>query len=170
MGPFKDLTPLEIEQTVTVNALHPIYLTKALLDRMLAREKRSGIIVMSSGLGSAPIPGVLTYSMSKSFSSYLAEGLNIELKHKIDCLSYQCGEVSTKLIGSKRGMSVVSTQTATKGGLRDLGTKALTYGCFIHDLQMSLVPSFIIQFAINAVSKKVLQRYREKQARELKKD
>jgi hypothetical protein len=67
-------------------------------------------------------------------------------------------------------MSVVSTQTATKGGLRDLGTKALTYGCFIHDLQMSLVPSFIIQFAINAVSKKVLQRYREKQARELKKD
>ncbi|MEY4894794.1 MAG: hypothetical protein RL751_1614 [Bacteroidota bacterium] len=42
---------------------------EALLDRMLAREKRSGIIVMSSGLGSAPIPGVLTYSMSKSFSS-----------------------------------------------------------------------------------------------------
>jgi len=88
MGPFKDLTPLEIEQTVTVNALHPIYLTKALLDRMLSRQKRSGIMVMSSGLGSAPIPGVLTYSMSKSFSSYLAEGLNIELKHKIDCLSY----------------------------------------------------------------------------------
>ena len=156
MGPFKDLTPLEIEQTVTVNALHPIYLTKALVDRMLSREKRSGIIVMSSGLGSAPMPGVLTYSMSKSFSSYLAEGLNIELKHKIDCLSYQCGEVSTKLLGSRKGMSVVTTKTATKGGLRDLGTKGLTYGCFIHDLQMSITPSFVIQFFINLSSKKVL--------------
>ena len=55
---------------------------------MLSRPKRSGIIIMSSGLGSAPIPGVLAYSMSKSFSSFLGEGLNIELKSKIDILSY----------------------------------------------------------------------------------
>ena len=32
MGPFKDLTPQEIEETVTINALHPVYLCKALLD------------------------------------------------------------------------------------------------------------------------------------------
>ncbi len=32
MGPFKDLTPQEIEETVTINALHPVYLSKALLD------------------------------------------------------------------------------------------------------------------------------------------
>ena len=32
MGPFKDLTPNEIEETVTINALHPVYLCKALLN------------------------------------------------------------------------------------------------------------------------------------------
>ncbi len=88
MGPFKDLTPQEIEETVTINALHPVYLSKALLDQMLAREKRSAIVVTSSGLGSAPIPGILAYSMSKSFSSFLAEGLNVELKNKVDVLSF----------------------------------------------------------------------------------
>ena len=31
MGPFKDLTSEEVEQTVTINALHPVYLSKALL-------------------------------------------------------------------------------------------------------------------------------------------
>ena len=32
MGPFKDLYPKEIEEMVTINALHPIYLCKALLN------------------------------------------------------------------------------------------------------------------------------------------
>ena len=105
MGPFKDLTPDEIEQTVTLNALHPVYLCKALLDQMLSREKRSAIVITSSGLGSAPIPGILAYSMSKSFTSFLGEGLNIELKSKIDVMSFQCGEVRTKLLGnSKKGI------------------------------------------------------------------
>ena len=71
MGPFKDLTPLEIEQTVTINALHPVYLTKALLNQMLSRKKRSGIVITSSGLGSTPVPGIITYSMAKSFASFL---------------------------------------------------------------------------------------------------
>ena len=66
---------------------------------MLTREKRSAIVVTSSGMASAPISGILSYSMSKTLSSFLAEGLNIELKNKVDVLSFQCGEVRTKLIG-----------------------------------------------------------------------
>ena len=71
MGPFIDLTPQEIEQTVTINALHPVYLCKALLSQMYSRKSRSGIIITSSGLGSVPVPGVISYSMAKSFSSFL---------------------------------------------------------------------------------------------------
>ena len=93
MGPFKEITGPETEEIVTVNALHPIYLTKALLNSILQRNARTAIVITSSGLGSAPMPGILAYSCSKSFSSFLGEGLNIELKDKVDVLSWQCGEV-----------------------------------------------------------------------------
>ncbi len=73
---------------MAVNALHPIYLSKVLLKQLLSRKQRSGIIVVSSGLGSMPVPGILTYSCAKAFSSYLAEGLNYELKDKIDVISF----------------------------------------------------------------------------------
>ena len=81
----------EIESQVNLNALHPIYLAKALLPHLLSRKKRSSIIVTSSGLGTVAIPGVLTYSMCKSFSSFLAKGLAIEVGDKIDCLSFEPG-------------------------------------------------------------------------------
>jgi short-subunit dehydrogenase len=109
MGPFKDLTGHEIESLVTINALHPIYLVKSLLKQILSRNARSAIVITSSGLGSAPIPGILPYSCAKSFSSFLGEGLNIELKDKVDVLSFQCGEVATKMLGkSRRGISVIT--------------------------------------------------------------
>jgi short-subunit dehydrogenase involved in D-alanine esterification of teichoic acids len=66
------LTAEEIESQVNLNGLHPIYLAKALLPHLLARTKRSSIIVTSSGLGTVAIPGVLAYSMCKSFVSFLA--------------------------------------------------------------------------------------------------
>lgn len=150
MGPFKDLTPEEIEQTITINALHPVYLCKALLNQMLARKKMSAIIITSSGLGSVAVPGILPYSMAKSFSSFLGQGLNVELKGKIDVLSFECGEVKTKLLGKSRsGITVITTDKATSGCLRDLGSYGLSYGAFIHELMLRMVPSFVIQFAVN---------------------
>ena len=52
----------------------------------------------SSGLGDIACPGMLTYSASKAFVTRLVEGLNFELAPKIDCLSYHCGMVRTKLL------------------------------------------------------------------------
>ncbi len=170
MGPFKDLTPLEIEQTVTINALHPIYLCKALLPSLLSRTKRSGIIITSSGLGSVAVPGIITYSASKSFSSFLGQGLNFELKDKVDVLSFECGEVSTKLLGNRKGFGVITPPQATWGCMRDLGSFRMTNGAFRHELLMNLTPPFIIQWGVNAGSKKVLERYRAKQAAEKKTD
>ena len=103
MGPYQDLTNEEVEQIVTINALHPAYLLKVMLPQLLARKTRSGIIVTSSGIGSCPVPGVISYSMSKSFSSFLAQGLNVELKEKIDVISFECGEVETKLNSGRKG-------------------------------------------------------------------
>lgn len=58
---------------------------------MLARKKRSGILITSSGLGTFPAPGMATYSCAKAFSSFLGQALNYELKDKIDVLSFECG-------------------------------------------------------------------------------
>jgi short-subunit dehydrogenase len=35
MGPFKDITDKEVQRTVNVNALHPIYLIKTMIPQLL---------------------------------------------------------------------------------------------------------------------------------------
>ena len=86
------------------------------------------MVITSSGLGGKPSPGFVTYSSSKTFSSFLGQGLNYELKDKIDVLSFECGVVSTKLNKAKVENTVITTADATKECLRHLGYESLTYG------------------------------------------
>jgi short-subunit dehydrogenase len=69
---FSILSPEELESQINLNALHVVYLAKALMPQILSRQKKTALIVTSSGLGTYPFPMVLPYSMSKSFSSFLA--------------------------------------------------------------------------------------------------
>ena len=87
-GPFSGLTDAEVETSLMTNAMHPIYTMKVLLPKLLGRNHLAAMVVTSSGLGSAPIPGCVDYSCAKSFASFLAEGLNYELKGKVDCLAW----------------------------------------------------------------------------------
>merc|ERR1740117_2847372 len=126
MGPFNELTDKEVEQLVNVNALHVIYMTKIMVpvfvERFNKKKKRGAIIVTSSGLGSRPVSGTITYSATKSFASFIAEGLNHELKESIDFLSYQAGEVTTKMLGKlKTDARTISTDRAAQVCFRDIG-------------------------------------------------
>lgn len=103
---------------------------------MIKRGKLSAIVVTSSGLGSAPFPGILTYSCTKVFADYLAKGLSYELSGKIDCLSWQAGEVATKMLKKPAGGRVVTPEVAVKGMLKDLGKESITYGCSTHGYAM----------------------------------
>lgn len=105
---------------------------------MLARNKLSAIVVTSSGLGARPVAGILDYSCTKSFVDFLARGLSYELEGKIDCLSWQAGEVSTKMLKRPPGGSVVTTEVAVKGMLKDLGKEKMTRGCGVHDFSMAI--------------------------------
>ena len=58
------------------------------LERYKEKGKKGAIVVTSSGLGSRPVSGTITYSATKSFASFIAEGCNHEFKDKIDFLSY----------------------------------------------------------------------------------
>ena len=113
---------------MAINTLHPIYTAKVLLDQIINRNHLAAMVVTSSGLGSRPIPGCIDYSCGKSFASFLAEGLNYELKGRVDCMSWQSGKVKTKINGHSDEHSV-SVETAVAGMLRDLGHESMTYGC-----------------------------------------
>jgi len=65
MGPFMDLTNDEIEQTINVHILHPVYLSKVMLNQLLSRKKRSAIVFVGSGFGIRPSAGVVMYSAAK---------------------------------------------------------------------------------------------------------
>ncbi len=156
IGAFTSISNNEVQNVVAVNAVHPIYTAKVLIDQMLARNHLSAIVVTSSGLAHMPMPGCLTYSASKIFADYLAQGLNYELKGKVDVLSWQCGEVSTKMLRKPAGGRVVTTEVAVKGMLRDLGKESLTYGCTTHARTMCLfmLPrSLISRFMFSTLQK-----------------
>ena len=84
-----------------------------------------------------PVPGVLTYSCTKTFVDFLGRGLNYELRDQIDCISWQAGETSTNMMRRPPGGRIVTTEVAVQGMLRDIGKEEMTYGCFKHAQAMS---------------------------------
>ena len=59
---------------------------------MLEREKRSAIVVTSSGLGKIPVAGTTVYAATKAFVSSFAQGLRYEVEDKIDVIDWAAGE------------------------------------------------------------------------------
>lgn len=88
VGPFQGITNQAVENDVTCNALQPIYTMKVLVDQMVARDHIAAMVITTSGLGSIALPGCTTYSASKSFSTFLGQGLAYELKGKVDCMAW----------------------------------------------------------------------------------
>lgn len=132
---------------------------------MVARGHLSAIVVTGSGLAHMPIAGSLTYCCTKTFADFLAQGLNYELKGKVDVLSWQCGETSTNMLRKPVGGRVVSTEVAVKGMLRDLGKESLTYGCTSHARSMLLFSLFSRSF-VNKFMFKMLTKSHERLQKE----
>ena len=99
----------------------------------------SAIVVTSSGFAMRPFSGILSYSCSKTFASFLAQGLSYEFAGKIDCLAWECGETKTKMIGQRQSLMMVDTANAVKGVLADLGRTNLTNGTLKHEFAMSIL-------------------------------
>ncbi|MFC0388826.1 SDR family NAD(P)-dependent oxidoreductase [Muricoccus vinaceus] len=95
VGPFGDFlaTPeADLRETVLVNALAPLVLTRRLLPGMIMRAEaeahRAGLIVVSSGLGFVPTPRLATYAATKAFDLSLTEALAAELSGRpVDVLA-----------------------------------------------------------------------------------
>lgn len=133
-GLFEQLEPSQIQDQITLSALHPAYLTKALLSQLTKRDTMSAIVVTSSTGSVSPVAGYLSYSASKSFSNYLGRGLFWELKGKVDVLSWCPGYISTKMTNNKAVDSFTCTNTtdAIHAMYPDLGKQGHTHGHWKH--------------------------------------
>lgn len=106
-------------------------------------------MITSSVASGIPLPGAVNYAATKTFVSYLAQGLNYELKDKkIDVLDWKPGEVATKMLEKEARGDVVSTETAVKGMFRDLGKEVWSNGATRHSFMfwqfMTLVPASVV--------------------------
>lgn len=87
-----------------------------------------------------PMAGTVAYSCTKTFASYLAIGLNYELKGKVDCIAFEPAMVATKMLGEKAdGALIVTPTAAVKAMLADLGRQSVSHGAWQHALEASFV-------------------------------
>jgi short-subunit dehydrogenase len=97
-------------------------------------------LITTSGLGERPMAGTITYSACKSFAGFIGEGLNFELKGKVDVINYQAGEVTTKMLRRfKTDSRTITPDRAAKTSLRDLGLEIKTNGSFRHEFWMGVI-------------------------------
>lgn len=91
---------------------------------------KSALIVTSSSIATRVAPGNVAYSASKSFASYIAQGLEYELRGKVDVLNYEVGPVAPAI----QSLLAISAQRAVDCCFRDLGHEQTCYGGKKHEL------------------------------------
>ena len=95
IGLFENTSEEQLALAAAVNVKAPLLLTK-LLSALMIRQKRGGIVLMSSLAGGQGSPSLAAYAATKSFNAILAEGLWKELKpHGIDVIACCAGAILT---------------------------------------------------------------------------
>jgi short-subunit dehydrogenase len=95
IGLFENTSEDHLALATAVNVKAPLLLTK-LLSASMIRQKRGGIVLMSSLAGGQGSPNIAAYAATKSFNAILAEGLWKELKpHGIDVIACCAGAILT---------------------------------------------------------------------------
>lgn len=95
IGLFENTSEDHLALAASVNVKAPLLLTK-LLSASMIKQKRGGIILMSSLAGGQGSPNIAAYAATKSFNAILAEGLWKEFKpHGIDVIACCAGAILT---------------------------------------------------------------------------
>ena len=95
IGVVESISEEDLSQSVNVNVRTPLLLARMLSAPMI-KNKRGGIILMSSLAGTQGCPRLATYTATKSFNATLAEGLWKEMQpHGVDVLGCSPGAILT---------------------------------------------------------------------------
>lgn len=134
-GAFAD-NPPEIEYAMAeVNVVAPVVLTRALLPGMIARarsaRRRAGVIVVASTAAFAPLPYLSTYTATKAFDLFFAEGLAGEMANEpVDVLALCPGPTRSRFLerAAAERMAppiLAEPQRVAREGLTALGRKTV---------------------------------------------
>lgn len=164
--PLEQLEYQELESMVNLNTGPYVYLTRALLPRMLKREKRSGIIFNASIAAEFMSPCLGTYCGSKAFVDHFAKSLAFENPDKIDVLSYKPNMVQSNIvrIEIKPSFSILTAVEAADSALDKLGWDVETEGHWRHvvcNTQLRLSSCFLPQKTLMRVSNREMRKMGE---------
>lgn len=107
-----------------------------MIERYETKKIKSAIVVVSSIHAIKPAAGVTTYCATKTFASFMAEGLHVETEGKVDIMSYQPGLVATKMVGMHNDApkyGAITPEHAAASCFRDLGIYPMTRGAYSHE-------------------------------------
>lgn len=74
-GPFSEVIAAETQVELDTNVYHVALMAKKMLAGLEARNSRSGLITVSSIASYIPIPGLVSYSATKSFVTFFTQAL-----------------------------------------------------------------------------------------------
>lgn len=94
---FKNYTSADLEHYINVNVGTPLKLVHAFSKRLIDRNQKGGILLMSSLSGLLGMQYIVPYAASKAFTWNLAESLHHELKpHEINVMACIAGATATE--------------------------------------------------------------------------
>ena len=145
-GPFNLSSDEDTGNLVSVNILHPTYLTKVYLNHCLNRNQKSCIINVGSLMELHPFPGYCMYSSSKAFINNFSRAIWAEvnfdptLNKKVDVFLWSPSFISTKI----NGMNVVwglipDPLSACETAMHDVGRFSSTHGRWFDAVQASFI-------------------------------
>jgi len=157
IGEFRDIPTDKLAMITDVNVKAPLLLSKFVSSGMI-KNKRGGIILMSSLAGSQGSPKIATYAASKAFNAILAEGLWAELRPEgIDVIASVAGAISTPGYQNAQGKKAPGTldpaQVAEKT-LKSLGKRPVTVPGFTNKIARFLMGRLLPRKSAIAMMKK----------------
>lgn len=125
----------DFNNCVIVNTLAQCLLQKVFLDRFLAREKRSGIVMVCSLGGKVSNPQQAPYHATKGIGGNFTCGEADLYPGKIDCITLYPGYVVTNMVAARKKDFVTCTAEDFSGAaIRLLGRKNQSHGHYKHQL------------------------------------
>jgi len=166
-GKFAEENEKMMRDLIHVNIFPATFLTKRIIPRMLRREKRSGIITVSSHQAFITFPEYSLYSCTKAYLDHLSCCLLEEYSDKIDFLSVTPGAVITGMTNfMEKCYHSCTPEECASSSLKALGRTHTTYGHWKHELWMGLATNSVLY---KKLFKKDLE-YRTAKAKELRKE
>lgn len=170
---FEQTPETQLMDTISVNILPQVMLTRKLIPRLINRTQyRSAIISVSSFSGIRPMPCDAIYSATKAFNDFFSRALSGEYCcTRLDVLSLRPLFVATPMTRMKPGLEALTPEECVEGCLRSLGRFSWTWGHYKHAVQgtfYSLIPYLAFAQLVRKVNAGTIRKIIARRAREAK--